>query len=424
MGVCLYLTGAVVLLLGAIIWIHFRNSPVARNFLGLTICFLVIIDIFLIIHQSKKFTDHATRSPITLEASPQSGQVAYDFENPSIFPYRNSYAFHFSYKDESYLWFPHAVSSDMHHVINQALNYVYLNGYNPRHVEFAKWLSNPMMANYLTQNYEFIFLAQSAIIASPDALKRICSAGLARQVVEVDDPNHSLDLPDQWPSGISRKQEEDFKYSQVLGILGKSPSEYQPQGNMVVYTLTLPSGFPEHLASSWFLPEQRYLRFLIEGTDQQWHELQATQGALIRPYTFDVQNIKKGKLKAAFPKNDFPLNHRAVLLYPSSDNQGVEGLWRKQFDNLGIIYRSKRDGWWVGHYPYDVKWKISVDGKPVTFYRVDESFIGFPLGKGEHKILIQYWPDSPLRILLLISALVTTVGLPALMYTALRWEQR
>ena len=26
----------------------------------------------------------------------------------------------------------------MNHVINQGLNYVYLNGYNPRHVEFAK----------------------------------------------------------------------------------------------------------------------------------------------------------------------------------------------------------------------------------------------------------------------------------------------
>ena len=184
----------------------------------------------------------------------------------------------------------------------------------------------------------------------------------------------------------------------------------------------MPSGFPQHLASSWFLPESRYLRFLVEGAGQQWQEFQATQGELIRPYTFDVQNIKQGQLNAAFPGNDFPLHHRCVLLYRSGDNQGVVGLWKRQFDNLGLIYNAKKDGWFVGHYPYDTKWRISVDGKPVAYYRVNKSFIGFPLTQGEHKILIAYWPQSPLRILLLVSAILTTLGLPLLIFLALKWE--
>jgi uncharacterized membrane protein YfhO len=116
------------------------------------------------------------------------------------------------------------------------------------------------------------------------------------------------------------------------------------------------------------------------------------------------------------------LHNKCVLLYPSGDNQGVEGLWRRQFDNLGIIYRARKDGWLVGHYPYDTKWKISVDGNPVAYWRVDKSFIGFPLTRGEHRILIQYWPHSPLRIMLLISALLTTLGLPLLIFLALKWE--
>ena len=137
------------------------------------------------------------------------------------------------------------------------------------------------------------------------------------------------------------------------------------------------------------------------------------QGELIKPYTFDVQNIREGYLKAMFPMNDFPLYRKYLLLYRSSENQGVEGLWRRQFDNLGITYRANQNGWWVGHFPFDKKWRISVDGKQVAYYRVDESFVGFPLAQGEHKILIQYWPQSPLRIFLLLSALLATIGLPS-----------
>ncbi len=425
LGSKVYLIICTVLILAGIAGIHFRDSSRTRTFLLGAVCFLVVIDVLLIIHQSKTKIAQFIRKPTVLDVSPQMGMVEYDFQNPSIFPYRYSYTLHFSYRDEIYLWFPHSVSSDFYHVINQGLNYVYLNAYNPRHVEFAKWLNDPQMATYLMQNNEFIFLAQAGINASPDALSRICSAGLARQVVEVGDPQHKLNLPDQWPEGIINKDQEDLKYSQLLAALEDVTyqSEYHLQGDMIVFTWHLPSSFPAHLASSLFPSEQRYLRFLVEGTTEAWKELQPTQGELIRPYTFDVQNIKKGDLKAAFPVNDFPLHRKAVLLYPSSENQGVEGLWRRQFDNLGITYRAKRDGWLVAHYPYDSKWRISVDGQPVTYYRVDKSFIGFPLTRGEHKILIQYWPHSFLRILLLISALLASLGLPVLIFLGLRWEQ-
>jgi len=420
-----YLMVDTALIITAIAWICFRDSAQARFFLVGAICVLAVIDVFFIVHQSQMRLASTVRRPHIFDVSPQLGMVGYDFENPSIFPYRYSYTLNFSYRDESYLWFPHGLSSDFRHVINQGLNYTYLSGYNPRHVEFAQWLNDPSMLAYLKQNNEFIFLARAAINASPDALDRITSAGLARQVVEVEDPGHTLKLSDQWPEGMPPQDQEDFKYNQVLGVLEDVAfqSHFFLQGDMIVYSLYLPSSFPSHLASSWFREEQRYLRFFVEGEGQSWRELQATQGELIRPYTFDVQNIKQGEMKAAFPKNDFPLHKRCVLLYPSGENQGVEGLWRRQFDNLGIIYRAKRDGWLVGHYPYDTKWRISVDGKPVAYYRVNKSFIGFPLTQGEHKILIQYWPHSPLRIYLLISALLTTLGLPLLIYLALRWER-
>jgi len=421
-----YLTAATGCLLGGLAWIYFKDSRRARRFLAGSLCLLAVIDVLFIVHQSKEVLATAAIQPAVLDAAPQSGMVEYDFENPSLFPYRSSYLLSFTTRDEYYLWFPHTVSSVLHHVINQGLNYVWLNGQKPRHVEFAPWLNDPQMLDYLKQNNEFIFLAQAAIKASPYALSRISQAGLARQVVEIEDPRGELNLPEAWPSGIKSDEKENFQYEQISGTLDDTAgdySDYHLEGDLIIYTLHLPSSFPDHLASSWFLPEERYLRFFIEGQGGQWQELQAAQGALIRPNTFDVQNIKQGELRAAFSKDTFPMHQRCVLMYSSRANQGVEGLWRKQFDNLGIIYRAKRDGWLVGHYPYDTKFKISVDGKQVIFYRTNKSFIGFPLTRGEHKILIQYWPHSPLRVLLLVSALLTTLGLPVIIFLALRWEQ-
>lgn len=419
-----YLIVCIVLIVSGIAWIHLRNSPRARVFLITTICFFAVIDIILIVQQAKAQVATYERRPSIFDISPQSGMVGYDFENPLLFIYPYSYTLQFSYGDEVYLWFPHSITSDLRHVINQGLNYTWLNGYNPRHVEFAKWLSDPSMLTYLQQNNEFIFLASAAIKASPDALSRITGAGLAKQVVEVEDPAGELKLPGQWPAGISNK-EEDFQYNQITGTFDQIPLiyNYRLRDGMIISSLQLPAAFPDYLATSLFPPEQHYLRFFIEGEGNQWKEFQHAQGELIRPYTFDVQNIQKGVLTSAFPENDYQRHRKYVLFYPSSENQGVEGLWRRQFDNLGITYRAKKDGWLVGHYPYDSKWRISVDGKEVPYYRVNETFIGFPLARGEHKIFIQYWPHSPLRFLLLISAFLTTLGLPILIYLSLRWEQ-
>ena len=76
----------------------------AKAFLLGAICFLAVIDIFFIIHQLKIRFAQTERKPIVLDVSPQLGMVGYDFENPSIFPYRYSYIVHFSYRDEVSLW--------------------------------------------------------------------------------------------------------------------------------------------------------------------------------------------------------------------------------------------------------------------------------------------------------------------------------
>jgi len=422
-----YLSISAVLLILGLGWVQWRNSLAARKFLVACIGVLMVIDLGLTIHQSKAyFAFVSERLPVKLDAAPQAGMVSIDFENPSIFPYRYTTPFSFSFRDELNIWNPQRVSSDFHHVIDQVLNFTFANGHDPRHAAFENWPQDEQMLHYLLKNHQFIFLADEAINASPIALERITQAGLQEQVAMVDDPGHQLNLPDQW--SVRSPKKENVILTGITGPLikvGGYPYSFNyAQGDLILLSMTLPESFPNHLTSSWFAEEGAYLHFLVEGADGKWREFQPAQGELIRPFTFDVQNIRAGTLTAAFPRDDFDGGKKFILYYPSPDNDGVTGLWKKQFDNLGINYRAGHDGWLVCHYPYDRKFKISVDDREVQYYRTNKSFIGFPLAKGEHKILIQYWPQTPLRFFIFISALLTTLGLPLLIFWALRNEEK
>ena len=163
---------------------------------------------------------------------------------------------------------------------------------------------------------------------------------------------------------------------------------------------------------------------MMQLSDGKLHEFEPAQGDLLRPYTFDVQNIRDGWVSFSFPGQELLPNRKYVLFFPGPGSEGFTRVVSHQSDQSEFIYRVPTDGWFVFHYPYDNKWKIAVDGSQVHFYKVNKSFIGFPISQGEHKILIQFWPRSPLRALLLVSALLTTLGLPALIFLAFRWERR
>lgn len=48
------------------------------------------------------------------------------------------------------------------------------------------------------------------------------------------------------------------------------------------------------------------------------------------------------------------------------------------------------DGYFVFQVPYDENYKIYVDGKQTKYERVNSDFVGFKLGKGQHKVRIEY----------------------------------
>lgn len=418
-GVYVMVCTAVIVL--GIAWLNFKDSRFSRIFFASAICLLMLTDVGVIIYFSKSlFSGDCARKPAVFDATSQSGSVGYEFANPKIFPFRQFFTTNFSFNDEVYLWFPRGISADFRHITNQTLNFLFINGHCPRHKTFETWVSDPEMRYYIEHNKRTIFVAAEAVKPSEGMLSRICSASLARDVIMVADPTGQLNLPNGWSSNIKPSDEEEIDYKHIKSTFGKVKN-FHKQGDLVIFDIVLPADFPKHLSTTWFADDQRYSHLLLQRNENDWITANQVQGELVRPYTFDVQNIKEGKLTAAIPRADFIPGQQFVFFYPSDKNAGVLGLWKSQYDNLGIDYRAQRSGWAALQYPYDEKWKITVDGKTIKYYRVNKSFVGFPIAQGDHKILIQYWPDTSLRFWLLVSAVLTTVGLPVLIFFALRW---
>ena len=107
--------------------------------------------------------------------------------------------------------------------------------------------------------------------------------------------------------------------------------------------------------------------------------------------TFNVNNIRKGWVTAGFSKRQI---NKKYIFACYENLSGIMDVWRNEGDNLGFNYVSRNNGWLVILFPYDKKWKIMIDDKPVEFYRANYSFMSLPITEGKHKVLIQYWPDT------------------------------
>ena len=98
-------------------------------------------------------------------------------------------------------------------------------------------------------------------------------------------------------------------------------------------------------------------------------------------------------------------------------------VWRNTQDQFGFTYNNPRSGWWVMHMPYDPKWQLFIDGKKTPIARVNRYFIGAPLSAGEHQILLTYWPDSPLRPLIIVSLITALLIMIWVFRTTYRWSK-
>lgn len=384
---------------------------------------LIVTDIALVVVQTKSMLGrYFKRQPYQTVALANQGGLGIDLGNPLIFPLREYGASYFAYEDaligplvgqpQNYFKF----TSFM-------LNFLPIDGHNPRHKSYGFWVNDREMGPYIRQNHRMMFNAELAVRPSEGMLGRITASGLSERVVMVDDPSNELPLTPDIPNGYRPKPRPQVEPQIISGTLGDGKVIGQHEHKDLTFvSFPLPKDFPDETATS-FLTDDRYsLRFLVQKPDQTWQECHPSQGELWQDCSFDVQHYKKGRLTAAFAKDVSMASRNYTFAYPSKRQDGIVRVDHKEFDRLRFTYHLVQDGWFVVQYPFDSKWQFFVDGRKTKFYKVNKSFMGFPLTHGEHTIDMRYDPGSFLRVWLLVSVIASTLGLILLLIVALRWE--
>ena len=267
------------------------------------------------------------------------------------------------------------------------------NNYDPRHTSYSELSANLLLQSYVQKNTKSMEFFSDAIPGGTKVFSRALEQELEKRFVVVHSSTGE-NMPGNLPFGA------DFPPSRELDTLltfdlvnAEAVSTF---ANRVEYTFRLPPNFPDYLSTCIFTPDRNVIR-ARHGDNR----LVAAQGQLVRPSTFDVQNIATRRLVVALPKTES--NGTIKLSY--STPAALKEVWRNEPDNIGFTYVAPRDGWLLVRLPYDNKWRASVDGTPVTTYKANGIHTAFELPTGQHKILLSYWPATNLRGLIGVSVI-------------------
>jgi hypothetical protein len=273
------------------------------------------------------------------------------------------------------------------------------------------------MRQYINGNNHLFSFAPYAVESRPGVLETVIKKQLTNDLVVVE--GQAPELLSAVPAYIKPQEQNQELWSMISSEFQEEGLKLRFQRDMFIWDFPLKGQLSSYVATTIFTQDHN-VRFFIQLADQKTMELEPAQGGLLRPYTFDVQNIKEGKVFVALPSDLRPLvNAKGILLIRNQTSSGVS-VWQHQSDQLGFDYEATTKGWLRIKFPYDPKWRLTVDDKPCRFYKVDESFIGIPLTQGHHKIFIQYWPHSWLRWSLFFSAFTAMALFFILMGMALR----
>ncbi len=128
-----------------------------------------------------------------------------------------------------------------------------------------------------------------------------------------------------------------------------------------------------------YLPTNSNLTFVIDkniGTNSLKYEVQSISDFIKEPieynnikiYFQDKQNIEQTNIDVIEPTN-----------FEYVQNKGYN-----------VTINMENDGYIATTIPYDTGFKIILDGQNVEYELVNNAFIGFPISKGSHKVVISY----------------------------------
>lgn len=356
--------------------------------------------------------------PGGLKARPDVGPVIMDYQNPRILPVRQYYSMTPFVDTDDYLF-----ETDLNHpgMLFRYTNYLRhfqpIKNYLPRHKAFADWVNDPeIMFNYLSNaSPSMMFLARKAIIDEGVNFQQVIGKGLQRDIAVVDGFQGKLlsTVPEDHPSLPSGILFEKITVPLDKIIINR-------QGEILQAAFPMPVDLPHYYASTFLTPDENLLRLYLVTGPKEVSKFKTAQGDLAGPMTFDVNNLRDGWVTLALPKDVSFKGAELDFIYPAVPKEGMVGIFKNNLDDLGFIYEAPSQGWLVMHQPFDHKWKLTVDGQSTVFYKTNKSFIGFPLSRGHHSILLRYWPDTPVRIFLGMAVMLQMVLLFWILFFSLK----
>lgn len=351
-----------------------------------------------------------------------NGPYFLDYQNPKILPFRQYYNSSYVAKLPGYIQVDPNNMQGLFYRYTDLNKYLtappwYFAEYTPRHISYKRLATDQSLQKYIQKNNQLIYQADMAISEGDNVMEEILSKSYEIKIIVVDkDPNISnIYFP---------------KLSEIKGVYANDPPAQKIKktkfaisagkrtsiNDLVFLQFVLPQDFPQYITTTVYTNDAKLMNVKIGDKI-----LQPVQGNLISAFTYDVQNISTGKLTIALPV-DFTLSNSDIeFAYPEKTDTGIINIYRNEPDNLGLNYNASHDGWLVFHYPYDNKWIVKMDGKTKELFRVNYSFMGVPVEKGLHTILLSYSPYSILRLFIFVSICIVLLGPFVIIWFGIRY---
>ncbi len=376
------------------------------------------------------FSWHQVKTQLlTYQIRPREVMVAdkllwMDYQNPKIFPFVDHFESSNIYDGDHnpFLWTLRDANLSFFHVLNPEIFFIRPDGHNPRHVSYGQWWKDGLMKAYLAQNPQVFFFARLGVQSQPGIVENIVSRGLARDVVAIEGAAPGI-LP-FIPEAVHPQPPLPEKWT-VTAMTGLMDfwDRFDYDGRMMVWNFKVHGSLPKHIATN-VLVKDPSVRFAIQMPEGKTVEFEPVQGGFVKPLTFDMQNMKEGEVRAALPIDTSFSGAKGVLLIKTNPAFSVLNVVKHTNDTTVFRYNAPDNGWLGMHLPYDRRFRVSVDNKPVKIWRMNKSFMAVPITPGTHQVSLQYAPDSWLRLGLVAALLAALIAYAGFIFLAFRFEDK
>ncbi|MCB1192953.1 MAG: hypothetical protein KDK90_21085 [Leptospiraceae bacterium] len=322
---------------------------------------------------------------IAIEGSGPHQDITFEFQNPSMFPFRLHYREVFNRMGGVTNQSPHG--HYLRYVPFIVRNFVPHYVYSPKAYIYENIAHSDFLKEYIQSKTELLTFYTTEELEKFKSQKVIPTIKYQEKVPYLTAKNIFL-LPNNLENSISWK-EYDIDLKKAILI---------QNNNFFVYRFILPQNFPKYISTSVFTKDHHLIQLKIGE-----RKMVAAQGALISEDTFDVNNIKKGFLHIASKSK---LSENVEVSLKVGNPSWLQEIRLLNNDQFYLTTQQIDDGLLVFHFPIHNKWKIMVNGKTTLPIRVNQVFWGLELKKGINLINIQYYPDALIRKLIPLSIFI------------------